>query len=258
MEKVIILSDKKLKELASDDVIHNLLDLFVTYTTRIGKLYKLYYLTKYQSSNKSEIFKKKCPYTIIDKNKIPDNFIFPINHLIDGCIYLSSIVDNNVFYPLSEYHQKLKQEKLNDFLKLCAYLGAKKCSVVSDDSSEMEAEGNIGIGVNKDNRGKAEVKYNRNRSSFLNFSYEFPEDNNILEDYNSLWINGEPSWKTMQDLRLKKGVLKCRAEFNYTDDFGINSSFDMTVKKIGINVGINFNSIENEKLIFEVEFYPKN
>lgn len=108
MEKVIILSDKKLKELASDDVIHNLLDLFVTYTTRIGKLYKLYYLTKYQSSNKSEIFKKKCPYTIIDKNKIPDNFIFPINHPIDGCIYLSSIVDNNVFYPLSEYHQKLK------------------------------------------------------------------------------------------------------------------------------------------------------
>jgi len=253
MEKVIILSDEKLKELASDDVIHNLLDLFDDYAT----IRKLYYLIKYQSFNKSEIFKKKCPYTIIDKNKLPNNFIFPINHPIDGCIYLSSIVDSNVFYPLSEYHQKLKQEKLNDFLKLCAYLGAKKCSVVSDDSFEMKVEGNIGIGVNKDNRGKEEVKYNRKRSSFLNFSYEFPEDNNILEEYNSLWINGEPSWKTMQDLRLQRGVLKCRAEFNYTDDFGINSNFDMTVKKIGINVGVNFNSIENEKLIFEVEFYPK-
>ena len=104
MEKVIILSDKKLKELASDDIIHNLLDLFYTYTS----IRNLYYLIKYQSCNKSEIFKKKCPYTIIDKNKIPYNFIFPINHPIDGCIYLSSIVDNNVFYPLSEYHQKLK------------------------------------------------------------------------------------------------------------------------------------------------------
>ena len=87
MEKVIILSDKKLKELASDDIIHN---LFYTYTS----IRNLYYLIKYQSCNKSEIFKKKCPYTIIDKNKIPNNFIFPINHPIDGCIYLSSIVDN--------------------------------------------------------------------------------------------------------------------------------------------------------------------
>lgn len=229
-----------------------MLGLFDSFTL----IRNLYYYTKYQSFNKSEIFKKKCPYTIIDKNKIPNNFIFPINHPIDGCMYLSSIVDNTVFYPLSEYHQKLKQEKLNDFLKLCAYLGTKKCSVVSEDSSKMEVKGNIGIDINKD-KGKEEVKYNRNRYSFLNFSYEFPEDNKILEEYNSLWINGEPSWKTMQDLRLQRGVLKWRAAFNYTDDFSINSDFDMTVKKIGINVGVNFNSIETEKLIFEVEFYPK-
>ncbi|MGP1577654.1 MAG: hypothetical protein ACTTH7_09300 [Treponema sp.] len=95
MEKVIILSDEKLKELACDDVINNLLGLFDSFTL----IRNLYYYTKYQSFNKSEIFKKKCPYTIIDKNKIPNNFIFPINHPIDGCMYLSSIVDNTVFYP---------------------------------------------------------------------------------------------------------------------------------------------------------------
>ncbi|MGP1577653.1 MAG: hypothetical protein ACTTH7_09295 [Treponema sp.] len=67
-------------------------------------------------------------------------------------------------------------------------MGAKKCSVVSEDSSKMEVKGNIGIDINKD-KGKEEVKYNRNRYSFLNFSYEFPEDNKILEEYNSLMEN---------------------------------------------------------------------
>ena len=55
-----------------------------------------------------KFLRKNVRIQLLIKIKFPDNFIFPINHPIDGCIYLSSIVDNNVFYPLSEYHQKLK------------------------------------------------------------------------------------------------------------------------------------------------------
>ena len=150
----------------------------------------------------------------------------------------------------------MKQEKLADFTKLCASLGAKSCKAISDQSSDKSMHGDIGGIVDKDNKGSVSVDYHNNHKSLTQYSAEFPESNNRITDYNSLWINGEPSWKTMKDLRIQKGILKYEAKFSYTDDFGINAKFDAKVQKMGINVGFKFESIKKETVIINVEFNP--
>lgn len=71
-------------------------------------------------------------------------------------------------------------------------------------------------------------------------------------------MNGEPTWNTLQKIRLEKDVNNYTAEFSYVDEMGINADVAGSLNGIGLNIGGSFEEIKKKKYKFEVEFWQKN
>jgi hypothetical protein len=75
-------------------------------------------------------------------------------------------------------------------------------------------------------------------------------------DFNSPWINAEPSWQRLKRSRLASNAnKKLSVEFSYLDDMGVNASLEAKLKVIGINISGGVSKITKVKYIYRVEFW---
>ena len=74
-------------------------------------------------------------------------------------------------------------------------------------------------------------------------------------DYDSPWLNTEPSWRIMNNMRRNNFLKEFVAEFSYVDDMGINSQFASKILKYGINIGGSFIEMTKIKLKYKVIFW---
>lgn len=211
-------------------------------------------------TNWKDIYKKKLPYEVLDIDKARQVFNFPPSHPQNGVVYATSEIDDLTYVPLASFHKYMYESKMASFTELCSSLGAKTCSVIyaeengTDITSKITLD-NVPTGSGAFN-SQASVGYNTGSSQNAGVFLRFPKPNSIKE-YKSAWLHGEPTWKTLQKLRLENDVERYNAEFNYNDDMGITAEIAASLNGIGVNIGGTYETFKKTKYKFSIEFWEK-
>lgn len=189
-----------------------------------------------------------------------NNFKFPPQHPQKGIIYSCPDFESEFYIPLSNFHQHSLKLKESAFIEMCAHLGAKEILLVE------ETEDNLKINLktkaddiptqtgNASASLKTDYKNNQTSTGKISFSFPKPLKNNIM-NYESKWIESEPTWRTLQKVRLENRVLEYSAELNYTDEMGITVDLAGKMSKMGLNIGGEFNKIKKVERKYKVLFW---
>ncbi len=188
-----------------------------------------------------------------DINKLPDDFHFPPNHPIDGVLYACSDTDPDNYFPFCDFHKHMYQMKLSAFKEMCSFLGAKSCKTILSEDITKEMEGSFKI------TSLGSINANGVSSNKLKTKIDcsFPKPKNGIREYKSRWLDAEPTWRSLQKDRLDRtrDISKIFFEFNYNENSSINANMASNFKKIGLNLGGEFQEVKIENMTIEIEFW---
>jgi hypothetical protein len=190
-----------------------------------------------------------------DFNLAKSFFKFQPNHPIINTAYGIYDIFPNDYIPLNNFHEYYKNIKHNAFIELCANLGAKEIYLRSIEiNSENIKQNNNHINKELLNLG-IKLNNNSNKESDCILKFSFPEENKDIKEYSTPWLDIEPAWGNICNLRIKNHLKNCEAEFNYSDDMGINLELARKMNGINISFGGDFKRMEKIKLNYKIEFW---
>lgn len=203
---------------------------------------------------------KDIPFPIFDINIARKSFRFPPLHPKDGLVYASSDIEDDLYVPLSSFHKLMYESKMSAFTKLCSSLGAKSCRILYAEENEKDITAKVTAKNIPTNGGTVDSSivstFNNKNNQDVDLFMSFPRAKKIYK-YETKWMNGEPTWQTLQEIRIENDIEKCIAEFNYTDEMGVTTNIASSLNGMGLNVGGKFEECKKIKYKFEVEFWPK-
>ncbi|RXJ50067.1 hypothetical protein [Gelidibacter gilvus] len=189
-----------------------------------------------------------------------NHFRFPPQHPQKGIVYSCPDYEPDFYIPLSNFHQHTLKLKESAFIEMCGHLGAKEILLIEEvvDNSKINLDlkaddiptqnGNATVGV------KTEYKNNKADSAKVFFVFPKPPNHNFTK-YENKWIESEPTWRTLQKVRLENKVSEYSAEFNYTDEMGITTDIAGKLNKVGLNIGGSFNRFKKIERKYKVIFW---
>jgi len=192
------------------------------------------------------------PYYTI--SKALELFNFPPNHPTTPASYTMIDLFPDVYVPTSGFHEYYKQRKHQAFLELCANLGAKEIDIASVEINDrsLDIKGDIagplsslGLGINAHESSKTGMK----------IAFRFSEGNKGIKNYDSPWLQTEPSWLAMNNMRRQNHLSEIGAEFNCTDNMGIDANLAANFSKAKINIGGSFTEMTKIRLSYHVVFW---
>lgn len=217
-------------------------------------------LSSFYKKHLNSLYSKKSPYPILNIDEARSQFRFQLSHPINGMAYATSELEDDLYIPLSSFHKFMYESKISAFTELCSSLGAKNCKIIYAEENGIDITAKVKSQNIPTNVGIIDSETNFNHHSRntqnLDIFMSFPK-NKTIHKYESAWMNGEPTWNTLQKIRLEKDVEKYVAEFNYIDDMGITANIANSLNNIGIDIGGKFEEFKKIKYKFEVEFWPK-
>lgn len=250
----IIANDETKKELENTDWTKLGLDILTNNFSLASRLWN-------NRKNLENSYKKKVPYPIYNIDEARKSFKFPPSHPQNGIVYATSEIDDLLYVPLSSFHKYMYESKMASFTELCASLGAKNCKILYAEENDIDITSKLKLQNIPTSSGVLnsdfDFGYNKKNSQDADIFFSFPKQNSIKE-YDNVWMNGEPTWKTLQKLRLENDVEKYTTEFNYSDDLGVTADIANSLNGIGFNIGGTFQKLKKTRYKFEVEFWPKN
>ena len=190
-----------------------------------------------------------------------DNFKFPPQHPHKGIVYSCTDMEPLYYLPIANFHKFTLDLKECAFIEMCAHLGAKEIILKEEKIDNVKSKINLEVENIPTQSGnfssdlRNEQFENSNVKNSLSFSFPKPTKKLIEEEYNSKWIDTEPTWKTLQKVRLENNVLEYIAEFNYNDEMGINTELSAKLINSGFNIGGEFNKIKKVERIYKVIFW---
>jgi hypothetical protein len=198
-------------------------------------------------------FKKHySAYPIIDIEGAQEHFKFPPNHPQHNMLYAMCDILPNLYVPLSTFHDYIQQMKHSSFIELCASLGAKEIyyeyGEPNNKSHKINASSNIPL-------EKVNISGNMDKKKERKLAYKFPEKNIGSKDFQSEWLDTEPTWKSMKKMRIENHVESFIVEYNYTEDFGINANIAAKCKGLKLDIGGEFKEMKKIELKYNVVFW---
>jgi hypothetical protein len=153
------------------------------------------------------------------------------------------------------------EAKLAAFQELCAGLGARRCTVLYAEEDGKDVTAHASVSGIPSPYGPvstaAKGHYEHETAESARVFAEYPRPTHPLTAITTGWLAGEPTWTSMQKLRLERGSEQFRAEFSYSDDMGIDAEVAAKISKVGIKIGGSFESFRKRKWMFDVAFWPR-
>ena len=187
-----------------------------------------------------------------------ENFNFPPQHPANEVVYTCPDYQSDYYLPIASFHEYTFQLKMSAFMEMCSSLGARNISLIYAEENGKDLNINVGANGIPSQFGKVDFdnKTNANSKSdnAFNLTASFPKPKEIKE-FTSKWISTEPTWVSMQRIRLSNGFDETEVEFNYSDEMGIDSSLVAKLNGMGVNIGGKFKEITKRKLKYKVNFW---
>ncbi|MDB9374800.1 hypothetical protein [Nodularia sphaerocarpa] len=179
-------------------------------------------------------------------------------YFLANIVYVRHPASPNYFLRLAEFHDKLLDEKRNEFLQLLVSLGAKRIYLI--DKNQQGKGGAVGVKLDDPTNVAdigTEINVGQFSSSEIKVEGEFDLPANLPQVPDGLkWLKKESSWKTIVHGRTNGNWMKSyKVSFTYTQDFGITSGLAAKVEGFGVNIGGNFSSMRTINQEYAIEFY---
>ncbi|PRY87074.1 hypothetical protein [Mongoliibacter ruber] len=189
-----------------------------------------------------------------------NNFKFPPQHPQRGTVYACPDYESDYYLPISSFHQHLLQLKECAFIEMCAHLGAKEILLIEEIENDIKIKIDTKVENIPSQYGSISqdlsTAYEKNLSLSGGKSFFFPKPiKQNSTPYKSKWIETEPTWRTLQKVRLENKVIEYSADFKYTDDMGITGALASKLSKIGFNIGGSFKKIKKVERKYKVLFW---
>lgn len=199
--------------------------------------------------------RKKSDISFVPIGYSFENFIFPPQHPQKGIIYSCTDFEPNFYIPLSSFHQYSFNLKQSSFIEMCASLNAKEILLIDEtvDNIKTNLDAKIEI-MESYNKLSAELKLEGKKSEKTSFIFPKPNEKKSIQ-YENKWIDCEPSWQTLQKLRVENNISEYTCELNYTDEMGINIEVATKLRNNGLNIGGSFEKIKKIKREYKVIFW---
>lgn len=221
----------------------------------------LNFIENLQKGKLSGVVNKKRPPTL-ELAMARKKFKFPHQHPIDGVMYGCCDFEPDLYLPLAGFHDHFYETKMNAFVELCSSLNAKEIQIMyAEENGEDITSKFKGTNIPTP-KGMADVggdvSYHSKTSDDTSIFYSFGQPTKPLREFKSSWMNSEPSWKTLQKVRIEGDAEKFTANFNHIDEMGITADLAAGLNKMGINIGGTYSKLTKRRFKFQVEFWPKD
>lgn len=203
-------------------------------------------------------YASRIPYPVYQMEKAKELFSFPPQNPVVNTVYGMVDLVPDQYVQISEFHDYFRQMKHSSFVDLCANLGAKEVYLeyaeVNDKAFDFKSDIPIPTEVGMLNIGIA-AGGKASSTSLGKLAFTFGDSNNNVRDFHSPWLNSEPTWQSMVDLRKNNELKSYSAEFNYQNDMGVNGELTAKLKDLGLSIGGSFKAFQGLKLKYNVIFW---
>jgi tetratricopeptide (TPR) repeat protein len=191
-------------------------------------------------------------HTVKDAKKY---FNFEPNHPVAMGAYAMSEIKPENYVSLSSFHNYCQSIKFKAFLELCASLGALEIYIESAEINNRKID--LQAGASKGLLGEFAGSYSskKNASSGEVLAFTFSEENSVMQDYNTPWLESEPTWREMRDRRKMFFAKTFEVEFNYTNDYGINGDLSVKLLDCSLDIGGSFHEMTEVRIKYKVVFW---
>jgi hypothetical protein len=229
-------------------------NLFIAFDDKAVEEYRNSEILVTEDDNLIKNAENKLHIPCIPISEARSCFKFPPNNPVHNTAYAMVDVFPNYYVPLSQFHEYYKQTKHAAFIELCAHLGAKEIYI---ESAEIN---NQTLDVNGDIRGDLAnlnlgISIRESRDTGMKAAFTFSKANRRIKDFDTPWMYTESSWQSLNNLRRRNHLQTINAEFNCTDDFGINANLSAQLGALGINIGGKFTGMTKIRLVYAVIFW---
>jgi hypothetical protein len=222
-------------------------------TSALG-LKKMYDISK-ENKKKSNIGFGEIDYCF-------DNFRFPPQHPQRGIVYSCPDYESDYYIPISNFHEYSLKLKESAFNEMCAHLGAKEIilteEIIDDKKTNINVEANGVPTQVGEIDAKLDVNHNKKTTTGTKkrILLSKPKKFNNTK-YESKWIDSEPTWRSLQKMRLDNKLNRYTVEFNYADEMGINSNLSIGLRDKGLKIGGEFKKMKNVKREYDIIFWAE-
>jgi hypothetical protein len=166
-----------------------------------------------------------------------EHFKLPPTHPRNNTIYVAHPVLQQEYTPLADFHRSTFENKFNELLNLLTHLGAKTIEVYHMKGWGAEFATHLGVHISKSNT--ANVGAQRHTEQTLLYKAVLKGHTPSMPE-GLKWYSTEPTWQQIVDQRLHHELQTFSLHHTYTGDFGINIKLGNKLKKVGFDLGGDF------------------
>jgi hypothetical protein len=156
----------------------------------------------------------------------------PIGHPRIGLIYVCDPADGERYWPAAEFHRRVFEHKFAEAARLLMALGACSMQVRSERgwSGEMAAGMLAPLRGVLSRSGRATATAERSSEMLLEASLQ-PSGPPELPG-GLIWYAQEPSWQTVAEGRLHRGLSDFALRVDSSEDYGLNADFEVKARRV--------------------------
>jgi hypothetical protein len=196
------------------------------------------------------------PY--IDINVARKTLKFPVGHPIDGEIYATSEIAPDRYVPISTFYHDMYQLKLSFFMDMCSKIGVKDCVMTEIRENGTSKSVNMNLSDSEtDSEGAGSLKRDINSLIKMKGHFSFPKPKHKIDKIESKWLNTEPTWRQIIDIRINRDISIYEIEFNIEDDYGVNLNALLKFAGNKIKIGGELKEFKKASYTYKIEFWEK-
>jgi|KBSSwiStaDraftv2_1062776.scaffolds.fasta_scaffold280752_3 hypothetical protein len=181
---------------------------------------------------------------------------FPLGHPLNKVVYIKHPYANDLYYPVSDFHEMLMEHKHLEAVRLLESLGASTIKVEHEVGSSggrsVDAQASLGVfnikGKIEDNRSSAE-KISTARKLSGRHVPRIPK--------RLVWYDHELQWKQMAADVLAGRVSEYTLTVENSETYGVDASIKTEVLKYGLELGGEFHDCQTAKYTLTATFPQK-
>lgn len=164
----------------------------------------------------------------------------PPGHPREKVVYVGHPARPTEYLPVGQFHRHVFEDKVAEAMRLLMGLGAVSISVEHiagwDATSGLDIDvptiGNIKAG------GKVVTTKQTGRRVMLEARLQ-PGSQPAIQP-GLVWYGHEPLWRALAEARLAHGLQSFNLDVRYDDDYGIHAGLKVSVQKVGLELGADF------------------
>ena len=165
----------------------------------------------------------------------------PIGHPLPNVVYIGSPAVAERYYPMSDFHVRVFEERFGEAMRLLMGLGAERLTVRSEHGWRRDISADLEAPIKSALKNRAKFRAGSRRDRSLVFEAELLPVITPEVPAGLVWFNHEPTWQAVAEGRTRYGLREFQLQVTSREDFGISADLASKIRQRKVlNLGGRF------------------